>query len=174
MHKVIIGFSKPINRLVPPVFSWAIRLIEWTKFSHCYIKFQTRAGHILIFEAAGGSLRLINYDYWKKQNKTIAEFHLELSEFQYRKFFSQITKTAGTPYGNWQILGIFLHNIFNFKSNLLSRGSQAQVCSENVMSFLKNIYGLPITYNQDLVTPKDIYKKLTQVSQEIGSKIIRR
>ena len=57
MKTIYIEFTKP--KKILPIYSWLIRAIEGTEYSHVRIRWKSSSGVELVYEAGGRSVRLI-------------------------------------------------------------------------------------------------------------------
>ncbi len=129
MRKIIIGFSKPKTWFNP--FSWLIRLIEGTPYSHTYVKtFFQAADCWLIYQASG---KMVNFMSEKQFDNTVhkyKEFEFEISEEAYKEYIKWAVRNAGVPYGLKTVLGILLVRVFNLKKNPFGDGQKSLFCAE--------------------------------------------
>lgn len=156
MKNVTIGFSKPKNRFFPFI-SYLIRLYLKTTYSHVYLKFYSQSiDRNLVYEAVGNGIRFVGMSLWSKYAEEVKEFHLSISDEDYKKVMQYCVDNAGLKYGPMQNLGILISGIFYLKQNPFKSG---KVCSEVIAEILIN-QGFKIDKPLDLVTPKDIYEVL--------------
>ena len=165
---VFIEFTKPVERILP-VYSWLIRMIEGTEYSHVRIRWQNSIGINLIYEASGSSVKLIgDYATNKHPVEVVHSYKFSLNKEEYRKLIS-LFRFAGVDYGIKQVFGIALARLFKLKKNPLSQGRRSQVCSELVAMFLVEVLGiiyLPHIINLDLVGPKQIQQLLEKMDSQ--------
>ena len=162
--KIKIGFSQPRNKFFP-VFSWLIRLIEGTKYSHVYLQWNSEfAESTITYHAAGHSVHFLGLNLFKQSVKPIHEFELTISQDQYKELLHYCFENSGTDYGIKQIFGIAIVKIaglFGKKiSNPFSDGDKSQVCSELVGYVLSEILNRELELDLDIAGPKDIFKFL--------------
>lgn len=157
--KIKIGFSTPINNPFP-VFSWAIKAIYQTEYSHSYLKFRSdRLDRDIIYEAVGVGVRFVGYKLWCEHAKSIKEFELEVTQEQYTELQQFCVDNAGKKYGKLQILGIYIAKLFRMKKNIFKNGDSEEVCSEVIAKIMTQL-GYKFDKDFDLITPKDIYQAL--------------
>lgn len=158
-----VGFSRPKAKFVP--FADAIRAVLGTPFSHVYIKFKTDSfDRVLIYQASGLLVNFIGESRFAVEENVITEFSLEVSEDTFIKTVQFAIDNAGVPYGISQIFGILYVKalaLFGVKAkNPFRNGNSNYVCSELVAQILKEIIGLDVQYDLDLITPKEVYELL--------------
>jgi hypothetical protein len=155
MHKVFVEFTRPKDKMFP-VFSWAIRLFEKTKYSHVRLRWDSVTGEQLIYEASGSSVKLIGrYANAKHPVDVVHSYEFSLTREQYRKMIG-LFRYAGADYGVWQILGIAIAKLCGLKKNPFASGKYSQVCSELVGYFFTEALGMNIGQDLDTATPRDL------------------
>jgi hypothetical protein len=154
MKKIIIGFSKPRDKIFP-IFSWLIKLWDRANYSHVYIRWETSLKDKICYQASRSMVHFIGEKVFKRTIIPVYEFEFELSEEKYREMVSFCIKNAGVSYSFLQIIGIALSPIF--KKNIFSNGANAFVCSELTAVILKEKMFVTIDKHLELLTPKDIY-----------------
>ena len=169
--KLIVGFSK--TKHFNP-FSWAIQKVTNAPFSHSYIKFKSdKFDRVLIYQASGLAVNFMEEKRMLATHDVVAEFELEISEETYKKTIQFAIDEAGVPYGMSQIFGILYVKalgLFGVKArNPFPNGSGNYVCSELVAQILKEIVGLEINKDLDLIDPKEVYEllKANQISETL-------
>lgn len=157
MRKIIIGFSKPKNKIFP-IFSWLIRLFQGgTQYSHVYIRwYSPTIGTYLTYEASGTSVKFVGEQVYEDEITPIYEYEISISDNIYLNLLKFCIRYSGIKYGVIQVIGIAIALLFKLKKNPLSHGDQKQVCSEIVQRILKQILHKDIEIDLDLVTPKNI------------------
>ena len=159
MRKVIIGFSKTKKKL--GIFSWIIRKIECTNYSHTYLKFTNSRGKGLVYQASHTMVNFMGEKIFLEQSEPIKEYEIELTDEQYAEMIDFCIDRAGIPYAAMEnlgigiarlleIVGIKIHNIFGIKRS-------AYKCSEIVAEFLENILKVDIPEDLDMVSPKQVH-----------------
>lgn len=152
---IYIGFSRPTTFF--PIFSWLIRLIEWTRFSHVYIRyFDTYTKEWIIFEASHGEVHLIQWNNWREKAITVYEQAFEIEEERKRRLVKFMVKNLQKPYSIKNILGIAIKILTGLR--LFKDSNKAFICSELVATALGD--RLKFEKELDFVTPKDIYKAI--------------
>lgn len=139
MKKMWVGFSKPKKWFKP--FSWAIRLVEGTPYSHVYFRIYSEGLDVdLIYQASGSQVNFVGLQHFEDHAMCLAEFEVpDIDPADYRVFMREAIKTAGADYSIKQPLGIFLIKVFNLTKNPFHNGKAAWVCSELVGYGLSNI-----------------------------------
>lgn len=162
MKDVYIEFTRPKSKPLP-LFSWAIRLVENTEYSHVRLRWETSWGTQAVYEASGTSVKFLG-DLAIQQNPAtlLHSFKVTLDDIQYRRLLKLCMDNAGLDYGYLQILGMLLVKLFFLKRNPLSRGRKSQVCSEIVGRFLQEILKIGNNLELDIAGPKDIYSVLEE------------
>lgn len=165
MHHVYIEFTRPKGHRFP-IYSWLIRAVEQTPYSHVRIRWKNSIGIELVYEASGRSVKLIGeYAQDKFPVETIHSYGFELTKEQYRKLIG-LFRYSSVDYGILQALGIGVAKLFRLKHNPFSQGRRSQVCSELVALFLIEVLGidfLPEVLNLDLAGPKDLHKFISKI-----------
>jgi len=162
-YKIIIGFSKPKSKTA--IFGNGIRAVLGTDFSHVYVKFKSdKFNRVLIYQASGFAVNFMEESRMLKDHAVVAEFELTVSEATYVKTMQFAIDNAGVPYGIAQIFGILYVKALALASirakNPFANGDSNFVCSELVGEILKEIVGLEVDYDMDLITPKEIFELL--------------
>jgi uncharacterized protein YycO len=153
MKQIYVGFSRPTKWFVP--YSWLIRWVDKTPYSHVYIKFySTTAGEWLIYQASHTSVNFFNERYFVETNIVVDEFVLNLDEDDWRKALKFAIQHVGAPYGVKQVVGIALNLLFNW--NPFKDGDKSYVCSELIQCMID----LPTGIDPDEVRPIDIHSYL--------------
>lgn len=163
MKRITVGFSKPKAKFVP--FADAIKKVIGSDFSHTYIKFKADSfNRVLIYQASGTAVNFMVEERFLDHNTVVAEFDLEVSEEVFNKTLQFAIDQVGTPYGMSQIFGILYVKalgLFGLKAkNPFPNGSGNYVCSELVAQILKEIVGLEVSEDLDLIDPKEVFELL--------------
>lgn len=160
---IIVGFSRPPNKFVP--FSDAIRFILGTPFSHVYLKFKVDSfDRVLIYQASGLAVNFMAEQRFLAKEIIVAEFQFEVLEATFNETMQFAIDQVGVPYGILQIFGILYTKALGLigirVKNPFPNGRSNYVCSELVAQILKEIMGLDVEYDLDLITPKEIFEFL--------------
>lgn len=162
MDSIIIGFSRPKSFFEP--FSWLIRLIDRSQFSHTYIKYYDNyANRWVIFQASGLTVNYIGQTLFNSKEILCAEFTIPITSAQKLTTIQYAIDTLGTPYGMKHILGIVLVKFANLFGKRIANPfdeSGTMVCSELVAYMLNQIILPTDTINFETATPTDVYNYL--------------
>lgn len=153
---LIIGFSKA-KGFKP--FSFLIRLIEKTKYSHVYIKLHNR--HFNDYDIYQASKNMVNHVVEKnflEENIVVAEYSIPIESALKIEIINLIRYKLGKPYGLATIFGIFFAK-FGLVSDRFYDGSKTYICSELVARVLKDSGLLPVDVYLDIdkATPKQMH-----------------
>lgn len=169
MKQIFIEFTRPSCRKFP-IYSWLIRKIEGTPYSHVRIRWISGAGVELIYEAAGSKVRLIGELAQSKYPvEVIHSFRYEVTNEDYSNLI-KLFRYAGVDYGLLQALGIVAVRLFGLSKNPFSRGRNSQVCSELAGLVIEEVLGYDLDINLDIAGPKDIYNYLKGIKDDVHSK----
>lgn len=152
--QVNIEFTRPKGRLLP-LFSWLIRALECTKYSHVRLSWTNSTGVPVVYEASGTSLKFIG-PLAANRVEVIKTYPVYVDRDGYRRLIKLCMTYAGLDYGVKQLLGILFVKLFKLKKNPLSQGRKSQVCSEIVGRFLEEAMGWKTGLDLDTAGPKDI------------------
>lgn len=168
MKRVVIGFARPRHFFFKP-FSWIIRLIEWTPYSHVYIRSRADSlGVDLVYQASGVQVNFVGISHFKDQETSVYEFEVDVTDDKYRDFMRWAIVNAGAPYSLKQALGILLLKLFNLRKNPLSDGRKSWVCSELAGFFLVSFVGVSIKDDElDVIGPRGIFDICRRLFKEI-------
>lgn len=160
MDKIIIGFSRPKSGFQP--FSWLIRGVQRTPYSHTYIKYYNSfADRWTIYQASGTKVNYIGDARFSDIEMICAEFEIEVTTATKKKTIQYAIDRMGTPYGVKQILGIgavLTARTFGKKiKNPFADGNATMVCSELVTDILQEILQQGDTLDPDTAMPVDVY-----------------
>ena len=166
MRKVLIEFTRPANSSLA-VFSWLIRKVQNTPYSHVRLRWINTTGRDVIYEASRTEVHFIG-ELAQPNHKVdiLGVFSVELTGEQYRELVDLCMRYAGTKYGIKQILGIALVSLLRLKKNPFSDGTRSQVCSELVGRFLEEVVGLQLKVNLDVAGPKEINCILSNAAEK--------
>ena len=167
---MVIGFSKPRNNKFP-LFSWIIRLIEWTPYSHVYIRWWNHHhDEIMVYEASGTVVKFLGGEAFKYKVDELEAYQLIVSAEARKEIVKFCIRNAGKPYGVKQIIGIgwskfrcalnkLINKVFKTKlnervPNPFSDGKASQVCSEVIGYILRDQLGVKIQADLDVAGPR--------------------
>jgi len=158
MRKIVIGFSRPKGFLKP--FSWAIRLVERTPYSHVYVRSHSESLDVdLIYQASGVQVNFMGLEVFRAHALILSEFEVEVPDDKHKEFMRWAIVNAGTPYSMKQPLGILLIKLFNLERNPLQNGRTAWVCSEIVAFILSTFAGVDFDMRKlETIGPRGIFE----------------
>lgn len=162
MREVFVEFTRPKGKILP-IYSWLIRAIEGTPYSHVRIRWESTSGVELIYEAGGSAVRLIGEQAQDKHPvEVVKHYRFRITKDQYRNLI-KLFRFAGVKYSIIQALGIPVSKLLGLKKNPFAQGRKSQVCSELVGIFLKEVLQIQADIDLDLAGPKEIDSILRQV-----------
>jgi len=156
MNEIIVGVSRPKGWFEP--FSWLIRLVTWSSYSHAYIKFYSEAyQRWIVFQASGLKVNFIGATMFDNNEIVGAEFAVPISDQTKTCTISQAFDICGSPYGTSQALGILwvlFMEIFGKKVKNPFYSTSSYVCSELVATILVE---LGYQLDPSSTTPQEVY-----------------
>lgn len=161
MRNITIGFSKSKKKLA--IGSMAIRLFEGTKFSHVYIKHNTRYEIPIIYQATGAGVNFVSMNSFNKHHEIVDEFNIQVTDDNFDRYMKFALSNSGDEYSHMQILGIALAKIFRLDKNPFYESKYGYVCSELVFTALGEMGTIKIDKDSNLVTPRDLYLLIKQI-----------
>lgn len=151
---IIIGFSKPKAWFKP--FSWAIRALYNTEYSHTYVRWYTKGAQAdVYYEASGTSVHFVASRIFKARAITLHEYKITITKAQRQELVGWCLNNAGMDYGLKQAFGIGIMKMLELEHNPFGE-KDAQVCSEVVAHVLKGIADLGLKIDFEKASPKDI------------------
>jgi hypothetical protein len=169
MRTIKIGFSRPKSGFKP--FSWLIRWYLSTEYSHTYLDFYSKElNRSIIYEATKNGVRFVGQKQWLDHVFVVSEFEIELTQEEYKKIITYCIDHSGIPYSLWQNIGICIANFLKLKKNPF--GKKGSNCSEEIGKILE-LKGYKFNKDLNLLTPKDIYLALNQLSSSPNSQCSR-
>lgn len=161
MH-VFVEFTRPLYKTLP-LFSYIIRAVERTPYSHVRLRWVNSVGVPVVYESTAASCRFLGPEAQQQfQAEALKRYILELNREQYRELVKVCMEKAGTDYGYLQLIGILIARVFRLKSNPLSHGRDKQVCSELVAEIIKRVLKLDTGKDLDIIGPRDIDRFLQE------------
>lgn len=158
MDEIIIGFSRPKAFFEP--FSWLIRLVLWTPYSHAYIRYyDSYHKRWIIFQASGLTVNFIGQSMFDGKEDIYAEFSVPLIDSTKKEVIQKAIDKCGSPYGVGQIIGfgwILFMRLFRKNVSNPFYSSSSYVCSELVADILVEINQGNL--DPSTMTPKDVYR----------------
>lgn len=164
MHKIIIGFSRPIKTKIG---SSLIMLLEETNFSHTFLD----TGDYIYQECVPSMSKTKLCDFLD-HNKIVESFVIYVTDDQFSDIidFCEECLVLHVPYGKLQIVGMGLIRMINqlgckFK-NPCADGPKTMVCSEFI-GYVLRIIGVCVDVDQlELEGPKLIYRTVKELSKQ--------
>lgn len=139
------------------LFSWIVRKIEKSKFSHCAILTSDNETMIsIVVHADKYRVRPMSFSNFAKQNEIIHSIDVtrRLSPFERLEAKRFFINSYGTGYGFLTILGMLFSRIFKIK-NIFADKKKTMVCSEFIIRAIK-IKGI----DPEIDGPQKIWEKL--------------
>ena len=164
MDSIIIGFSRPKGWFEP--FSWLIRLFLWTPYSHVYIRFHSDAyDSDLVFQASSLQVNFYAWSVFQAKEDVIKEFVIPVTSETKLSVIKFAMANVGQPYNLTGALGVaivWLAMRFGFRiANPIS--GAGDFCSQIAGQILNELMGQHINLPLDVITPKDIFRYLTNL-----------
>lgn len=158
MEQIIVGFSKSTKKFA--WFSWLIRWIDKTEYSHVYIKFYSKSlERDIIYQASGSQVNFVGTKIFLTHNKIISEYSINIDSEIRKKMIQKAIDNSGIPYGIKEVLGLGLvrfSSIFGKKiQNPFRDGANTFVCVELIAQDLKEA-GLLNIEDTESITPRDL------------------
>ncbi len=185
MKKIVVGFSRSKKSF--PVFSWLIRLYQWTKFSHTYIRLSFGVlPSDNIIHASEGVVQNMSETIFNKKHEVTDEFEVYIPDIivkdritkdnlpLYRVLYNILHETSGDDYSIMQNVGIVYVDIMRyvFKKEVKNPWTAGWNCSEFVAIILRTVY--PSQFKEldvETITPKQVYQILKELSEDERFKI---
>lgn len=165
--KIIIGFSKPKNKIFP-IFSWAIRAVERTEYSHVYTKWHSLgAGVDIYYQASGSSVHFSCKEVAESHLNPVHEYEVYISKESYKKLLKFCMSNAGKDYGVKQVFGIVYSKIMSaikgeIIKNPFADGRRSQVCSELIGAMIEDVLDYKTNLDLDIAGPRAIKELLDE------------
>ena len=164
MERLFIGFSSPIN------FKIGAEAIKWwtnSLYSHCYLRFEYKNSKTAIFHAAHGMVHFRSETNFFRENKSIKEYEIQLTDQSHSELFDECMDLAGENYGKVELIKIFLSDIIYSmaRKEIPWENSSGYICSELVGKLCIDRLGLSFSKPTYLLKPFDIDSKLKEFYQ---------
>lgn len=158
MESLFIGFSRPKAKFVP--YSWIIRLLQWTKYSHVYIRIPSLSlERDLIYQASGSKVNFIGVKKFKDEEVVVKEYALQVSADTKKKILQYAIDNAGASYGMKSAVGVswvIVNSYFGRKiPNPFKDGQKTFFCDE-LAGYIIQETGIEVPFNPENVGPKQI------------------
>ena len=166
METIYVGFSRPQGWFEP--FSWAIRLAQWTSYSHVYIRAHSEStDRDMIYQSSGLQVNFIGLNRFKTKEIIVKEFPVQVTTETKIKMLQYCMDTAGASYGVLEVFGfpwIMLNSALGRHVNNPFASSTSFVCSQFVGDILKDVLGYPLP-NPENLDPKQVYQYLSNLKK---------
>lgn len=153
MITLTIGASR--NKLI------GSKILQWwmsTDYSHVYCRWHLSSQERdIIYQASHGMVHFCSLENFIKQNTIVKEFHIELTNEQFKKLSIKCVDLAGEKYSKIQLFQIFMSDVSNGK--IKSKDQKGYICSELMCELLEEV-GVEFDKPRHMITPKDIIKSL--------------
>jgi hypothetical protein len=165
--EITIGFSYHKGFAIG---SWAIRMFLNKPFSHVYFKYKEKDLNTpTIYHAVGKGLTYISEDNFHKENETVSEFKINISEELFKELKNDCHEHASMDYGFFQNFGIVAVRALarigiEIKKNPINDGIN---CSEWAFYILEEIYGKWTECDPNLVGPDQVFDFL-KANEKVG------
>lgn len=160
--RIYIGLSSPKKE---SLLTKLIKVILRTKYSHCYVRWETSWGFDAVYEASGTSVKFVGGDIWHDKNKIHKEWALDISLRTYHdKFLSYLMSISGTKYGCLQLIKLGLSLLFRTSSRKRTDTKNRMICSEVIYYILTEVFEKSWEVDPDIVTPKDIERYMDGIT----------
>ena len=144
-------------------FSWLIRRIQGTKYSHVRLSWVNSTQTHIIYEASGSHIKFIGPLAAKDNPVTIHDsFYFDLTNDQYRELVKICMTYAGLKYSFKQVINIGLANLGFRWRPFKSKLEYTQVCSEVVIRVLQTL-GIHVNIDPEMSGPKELNQVLKQL-----------
>lgn len=159
-----IEFTKPQAGGFP-IFSYGIRAVQRTEYSHVRLRWVNSTGRDIIYEASGSSIKFVGTLAQEKHKVEIVKFYeIDLDREHYRGLIDLCMTYADVSYGALQIFGMLIAYMFDMQKNPFADGRYSQVCSELVGRFLEEVMEFDVEANLDVAGPLQIDKCLEKLA----------
>lgn len=160
MEYLYVGFSSPKKFKIGAA---AIKVWQNAPFSHTYIRFESKVSPSVVFHAGHGMVHFRQFDLFEMENHIVYEFKIPIKSR--RDCINDCIARAGDKYGYSELIKIFAYDIcHNLGVKLNFINSDGYICSELVGNILYNHVGLSFSKPYFLLTPKDIFLKVSQLN----------
>lgn len=160
-----ISFSRPIKF---KIFSWLIRKIDRSEFSHVSISWYSEfLEREIVYQASSVMVNFCEGKRFREQHKIIEEIELDMSEDTRKRVIQYAMDRAGVPYGILQCVGIawvkLCAALGKNVRNPFSNGRTLYVCCELAADLLESEFGFKFSESLDNLTPRDLLQILSNV-----------
>lgn len=168
MTTIYLALTSPKGNFKP--FSWLIRWYQRTPYSHVATVFSKQyleADNDMIFEAAAGSVRIINDRFFYPHVKIHRLYCIDIEQRAVDMAYRRAMHYMGSDYSVLENLGLAFGKTFGLKTNPLGYGDIRHKCSETAFYILQAL-GFDFSQNAmnpDLIDVKDIDKILSNLCE---------
>lgn len=162
MRKLYVEFTRP-KGFKP--FSYLIRAVECTPYSHVRLRWVNTTGVNLVYEASGSSVKFLGPKA-QPDVDVIHTFEFDIDKTAYRRLIQVCMTYAGIRYSISQAIKIGLLSWGIGKGRFTKDGEYAQVCSELVVRVMEKVFGIDLAVDEDTSGPKKLYQELKQVTDK--------
>ena len=160
--KLIVGFSRPKAFFEP--FSWLIRLVQWTSYSHAYVRFYLEStNQWIVLQASGLKVNMVTWEHFRQIEVIAKEFEFDITDRKNSKIISWSFNKLVLPYNLLSVFGIgliLLFKTFGIKIGNPFSGKGSLFCSELADIVVSEFLGAHINELPYDVTPKDLFTYL--------------
>jgi hypothetical protein len=168
-----IGFSR--HKGFAPL-AWLIMLVEWTPYSHAYLKFYSQSmDRWLVYEATGKGVFFKALPRFENEAIILFEYELPVPDDKRTKLMTWAVDTSGEDYGRLQAFGILFVRIGQKLGkkwkNPFQNGETRYICDELVEEALRKL-GYQSSEDQDSIGLPDLKARIDNlklVPVKIGS-----
>jgi hypothetical protein len=161
MANIYVGFSYPIEFKLG---AYAIKSWSGVDYSHVYIRFESSNTKVPsnVYHAAHGMVHFIEFENFKKNNRVIKEYTIELSDEDRLDILIECMYLSGEGYGYTELIKILFTDLVYgaLNKNLITSNSRGYICSELVGKLLIDKLKLSFSKPTHLLKPVDIDNKL--------------
>lgn len=163
MSNIVIGFSRPLGWFEP--FSWLIRLVYWSSYSHAYVRFELpHEKRNIVAQASGLSVNFISDTNFDVKEVIYKEFTFPIDCDKKLALIQFVIDQLGKPYSVKGILGmafVRIGQLLHIKINSPFAYDQTEdFCSEMTAYIAENFVGIKINQPVANLAPKDLYNIL--------------
>jgi hypothetical protein len=161
VETLTIGFSRPKGWFEP--FSWLIRLVMWTPYSHVYVRFHSDPyDSDLVFQASSLQVNFYGLSIFQSKEDVIREFTIPVSSETKLAMIKDAMAVVGTPYNLAGVFGMLLvlsAALFGKKIPNPISGA-GDFCSQLIGKVMTEFLGDNLQIPLNAITPKDEYEYL--------------
>lgn len=166
MRTIRIGFSKPKGKWFP-IFSWAIRVYERTPFSHVYIRWETKYGPSLCYQASGQAINFMGPYAFDRHLTVVEEFEFEIPDESWEPLMSFCMENVGKEYDLLGVLGIPFVGLLKLSRNPFSNDENRQYCAELVTRIFQHL-GMGLNMDANRVKLRQVHEFVRQLAAQRG------